>query len=137
MKVIVILLSLMGLACAQDPKECFCGMFVSVNMAELEVHRLPAIDLDSCDDQGDCKIGCIREWEYVFNNGGLNFVAPGHNRTIGEESCRTLAFQHQHPNLAPHEVYGYYNVCQGPWVYDGETSREPLCCVEGVYPGQC
>ncbi|XP_063591239.1 uncharacterized protein LOC134768363 [Penaeus indicus] len=135
MKLFVAVLSLAALTWAQDKPECLCGAFISTANAEYEVHRLPPIDTNDCDDEKLCAVVCAAEWDKFTANGDLDHVMEN-GVTVGQEACRAMA-AHGHPNLGPHDVYAYYNICHGPWIFDGETSQQPLCCVDGTYPGNC
>merc|ERR1712002_402729 len=116
---------------------CDCGMFVTVSMAEYEVYHLPRFDLESCDDEMDCKMGCVDEWEYIFDNGGLHYVEENKTMSIGDKCCIELAVDFDTDYFKPHEVYAYYKVCDGTWKYDGYTGLDYLCCYHGYYPGDC
>lgn len=52
---------------AQDRKECHCGAFISTANGEYEVHRLPPIDTNDCDDEKLCAVLCAAEvgWQYI------------------------------------------------------------------------
>merc|ERR1712212_943439 len=55
MKFLVVLLSLAALTWAQeDRKLCHCGAFVTMQHSEYEVHRLPAIEVESCEEEKEC-----------------------------------------------------------------------------------
>merc|ERR1712198_555331 len=134
MKFLVVLLSLAALTWAQDyRKECQCGAFVTVPQGEYLVHGLEPINIGSCDEATKCAAHCALEWRNVSDNGDLDHVMDNGD-TVGKEACRAMN-EHGHPNLGPHYVFAYYNVCGGPWVFDGEVSQQELCCREGVY--QC
>ncbi|KAK7021829.1 hypothetical protein SK128_011657 [Halocaridina rubra] len=137
MKVLVFL-SLVALAWGQEFL-CHCGMFISTETAELEVHRLPPFDIADCDSGGyaACALHCIAEWEYIFNNGGLDMENPLTGVTMGQESCNNLVNWHSMPNLDPTNVHNNYMLCGGPWVWDGEVSKDKLCCNDGVFPNNC
>ncbi|XP_042861033.1 uncharacterized protein LOC122246502 [Penaeus japonicus] len=132
---LLVLLSLAAFAWAQDRPECMCGAFISTNNAEYEIHRLPPIDTDNCQEEKKCAILCAAEWVRLTDDGNLDYVMDN-GVTVGQESCRAMA-AHGHPNLPPHDVYAYYNICHGPWMFDGKTSQQQLCCVDGTYPGDC
>merc|ERR1712168_56812 len=135
MKLLVVL-ALAALACAQDEKrQCHCGAFVSMNNMELEVHRLPPIHVEDCDAAKECGKMCALEWIKFTDDGNLNHELEN-GLTVGGEMCRAMK-NHDHPNLAPHSVYAYSMLCQGPWIFDGEVSQQMLCCKDGHYPGHC
>lgn len=52
---------------AQDRPECLCGAFISTVNGEYEVHRLPPIDTNDCDDEKLCAVLCAAEvgWLYI------------------------------------------------------------------------
>ncbi|KAK7021830.1 hypothetical protein SK128_011658 [Halocaridina rubra] len=155
MKVLVFL-SLVALAWGQEFL-CHCGMFISTETAELEVHGLPPFNVD-CDIGGyaACGLYCMGEAIYVtpeiplnsnflltvgihliFNNGGLDMENPLTGVTMGQESCNNLVNWHSMPNLDPTNVHNNYMLCGGPWEWDGEESKDKLCCNDGVFPNNC
>ncbi|KAK7071451.1 hypothetical protein SK128_012099 [Halocaridina rubra] len=135
---VLIFLSLLALAWAQE-NNCHCAMFISTGFAELIVHRLPPTTVADCDieSNGPCAAFCIAEWEYIFANGGLHFVNQVTGDTIGQESCQVLDKDYGMTNLQATKVHNNYQVCEGPWIWDGEISRGNLCCVDGNFPGSC
>ncbi|KAK7078601.1 hypothetical protein SK128_012098 [Halocaridina rubra] len=137
MKVLV-LLSLLALAWGQE-NNCHCGMFISTGSAELIVHRLPPTTVENCEieSNGPCALFCLLEWERIFSNGGLLMVNPETGDTLGQESCRNIAADYGMNNLQPTPVHNNYQVCEGPWIWDGEVSQDNLCCVDGSYPDGC
>ncbi|KAK7080008.1 hypothetical protein SK128_027676 [Halocaridina rubra] len=137
MKIALLLLSLVALVWSQGNNECHCGMFITVEAGELEVHRLPPINLNDCSEANECMLKCLEEWRFVYDNGGLDFQRPSSNLTFGEESCRTLENRFNMPDLDPTPVYNYYKICENPWMWDGAVSEDDLCCVSGQYPGHC
>ncbi|KAK7080007.1 hypothetical protein SK128_027675 [Halocaridina rubra] len=137
MKFVLLLLALVALVRGQDRVECHCGMFITVAFGEIEVHRLPAFDLEDCSEGNECLLKCLSEWQFVYDNGGMNYQRPSSNYTYGEESCKSLANEYSMPNLDPTPVYNYYKLCTDPWMYDGAVSKDDLCCVDGSFPGQC
>ncbi|KAK4311845.1 hypothetical protein Pmani_016680 [Petrolisthes manimaculis] len=131
MKAIIILLSLVGLVCGQDRPECRCAAFVTVQEGELDVLNFPPIDLNDCTEETVCATACVKEWNQLTNGGDLHTLMPD-DVSVGQHMCDRLAAV-GHTNYNNRQVYLYYNLCNGPWIYDGETFVDNLCCTDGSY----
>ncbi|XP_069188498.1 uncharacterized protein [Procambarus clarkii] len=134
MKFILILFSIFVYVRTQDAPVCHCGVFLYLPDEELVVDTVPQIDIDSCEDQAQCSILCAEEWAFYSNNGDLDTEEV--DTTFGQAFCNTLNVD-GYPDLDPQAVYLYISVCDGPKIENGLASSQKLCCVSGVYPGNC
>ena len=55
------ILSFISFFRGQAMPECRCGFFVTLFTWEVEIHRLPAINLVGCDDVDGCVLACKTE----------------------------------------------------------------------------
>nr|XP_045605185.1 uncharacterized protein LOC123762617 [Procambarus clarkii] len=131
MKCLLVLLSLAALTRAQEFPACLCGAFITLMEEEIEVFRLPPIEVADCDATTDCRARCIDEWTTITEDGDLDYTWLD-GVTIGQHMCDSL-HDNDHSDVGPHEVYLYYNICLGPWIYTGQTSRNTLCCSSSNY----
>jgi len=126
----LLLLSFLALANA-SLNTCRCGMFITVGTVEYEVHELPPVENVDCDDKSICKKTCRAEFEKLTGGGDMNFELPS-GYSVGQELCIAMS-NHQIHNCRDETVYGYYDLCDTLWQFDGETSSNELCCREGHY----
>ncbi|XP_050721096.1 uncharacterized protein LOC127000966 [Eriocheir sinensis] len=110
----------------QGGPECRCGAFVSTHTGEEEVVQFPPINLDDCTQDVQCAELCLAEWEEATNGGDL-CNPTGDGDTIADDMCASLA-EKGVDRLQPHTVYLYYNLCEGPWQWDGVQSQQELEC---------
>lgn len=136
MKALLILLFLAPLALGQEAV-CQCGAFVSHRDGELEVLQFPPQELESCEEVERCSNLCEAEWRSITGGGDLcHELENGH--TVGQQMCQRLSNHLGYDNLQPHDVYLYYNVCHGPWLYDEHVSKQQLECHNGhLAPDVC
>ncbi|KAG7159119.1 uncharacterized protein LOC121877807 [Homarus americanus] len=131
MKFLVILLSYIALAWAQDEAECKCGAFVAESTDVREVVNLPDVEVKNCHDDEDCVSGCHAQWDELTNNGDLDTILDN-GVSAGQTLCNALA-EDGDLDFGPKEVYAYSSLCGGPWLTDGPASRHPLLCKDGRY----
>ncbi|KAK3865567.1 hypothetical protein Pcinc_028833 [Petrolisthes cinctipes] len=74
----------------QDPPECGCAAFVTVQEGELDVLNFPPIDLNDCTEETVCSTGCIEEWDRITNGGDLHTLMPD-DMSVGQHMCDRLA----------------------------------------------
>ncbi|XP_050727818.1 uncharacterized protein LOC127004300 [Eriocheir sinensis] len=134
MKSLLVLPFLVTLAFGQEAV-CRCGAFVSTSEAEVEVLKFPNIQLADCTQTNYCAQTCKAEWERITNDGDLCSVKPDGD-TVAQRMCNNLADLGKE-NLQPHSVYLYYNVCGGPWLFDGQISRQELECRNTLAVVEC
>ncbi|KAG7161611.1 uncharacterized protein LOC121874829 [Homarus americanus] len=134
MKCFLVLLSLCALAWGQEEHLCGCGAFANTPEGEIMIDELPPIEIANCEEGNRCQLVCSEEWLKYTNDGDLNLLVG--NITLGQEMCdglERLGFN----DFAPQEITLYYNVCEGPWETNGLATDDDLCCVNGVFPGEC
>merc|ERR1719244_1690232 len=66
----------------------------------------------------------------ISDNGDLDHELPN-GYTVGQELCIGLNNGHGIDNCFREPVYVYSNTCDGPWIWDGLTTLQELCCHEG------
>merc|ERR1712002_160647 len=134
MKVLALLLATLALASAmatKDSPNCWCGAFIELPDDIHKVWRLESAFLDSCDMVDEFKAICASEFDIFTGGGDLGYVLES-GYTVGQELCLYMA-QHQGVhNIMNAYVYGYANMCNGPWIYDGVSTTGKLCCKEGA-----
>merc|ERR1719334_3131573 len=134
----VVLIALVALVGAQHPTHpteppppsCNCGAFISLDHAEYEIHRLPPFPTLDCDETKACALKCADEAKKVADE-GMDFELEN-GYTLGQELC-IGANHHGMDHVDREPVYVYSNTCDGPWIWDGVTSLEELCCQDGHY----
>ncbi|XP_042239519.1 uncharacterized protein LOC121877729 [Homarus americanus] len=131
MKSFLVLLCFVALAWSQERPECWCGAFVTLRDLEFEVLHLPPIDVDGCEDFIDCHHRCTAEWTFILDDGDLDHELID-GKTAGQHMCDNLV-EEGTKDLPPHQVYLYYQLCSTPWLFDGQTSQNSLCCLNGTY----
>merc|ERR1719334_1819031 len=104
---------IVAVSAQDDGPECECGMFITNYGAELEVHRLPPLDIDNCDKFEKCKKMCAEEYRGFTNDGDLNYVL-GNGLTVGQEICLRAYVDHGVEIIHWETVYGYARHCNGP-----------------------
>ncbi|XP_066971877.1 uncharacterized protein [Macrobrachium rosenbergii] len=130
MKLALVLLALVVAVSAQKEPWCRCGAFITYDDDEAMVYEAPEITIDSCqDDAKECKTSCVTELKQLSNDGDMWYKLPS-NKTVGQYICETLTGLH-YDFVHNHIVYGYYEVCGGPWEYTGVASQGMLCCDDG------
>merc|ERR1712033_147487 len=87
--------------------------------------------MDGCDTHDECLERCADEVNEYTNNGDLDSPFPG-GFTVGQELCLSAA-EHGHTYAHFESVYGYANVCDGPWDYTGVQMQGMICCYDGHY----
>merc|ERR1712133_3947 len=133
MKLFVVALLVAAAGPAKDSPNCWCGGFLELDDEIHRVWRLEAAYLDSCDATDDCKAVCAAEFDASTGGGDLNFVM-NNGYSVGQYICLTIAEEHELFHVHHARVYGYANMCNGPWVYDGaSTTGDLLCCRDGIY----
>merc|ERR1712142_455949 len=133
MKVLLLLASVVALAWAgQDSPNCWCGMFIQERDDAHRVYALESGFFDSCDELDACKQLCASEFNNATGGGDLNFE-QSNGYSIGQEICLYMSQHNGVTDIKEAVVYGYANLCNGPWVYDGESSINRLCCYQGFY----
>ncbi|XP_064096410.1 uncharacterized protein LOC135208217 [Macrobrachium nipponense] len=130
MKLAFVLLALVAAVCGQQEPWCRCGAFITFDDDEAMVYEMPEVTIDSCENHKQCKNSCTKEMNNYSHYGDLWAMTPL-NKTVGQAICETLTglsydFVHNH------YVYGYYEVCGGPWEYTGIASKGMLCCNDGL-----
>ncbi|XP_042216352.1 uncharacterized protein LOC121862285 [Homarus americanus] len=115
-----------------DLHNCWCGMFIELDEEVHMVYSLDSATVNSCDDVSTCKTTCASEFNTYTAGGDLNHVL-GDGYSVGQEICLRMVERHGIHNIYHATVYGYGNVCNGPWVYDGVSSINSLCCHKGFY----
>ncbi|XP_068234452.1 uncharacterized protein [Palaemon carinicauda] len=130
MKLAIVLLALVAAVSAQQNEAwCRCGAFITSDDVETMVYEFPEIPLTSCEEHNKCKNKCVTEINEFSHYGDMWEITP-EGKTVGQFICETLTglsydFVHNH------YVYGYYEVCGGPWEYTGQASTNMLCCDDG------
>merc|ERR1712002_116334 len=121
----ILLLGIVASVYGQAFPECRCGFFVTFFTTEIEIHRLPAINLASCDEVDECVVACRAEADKLSGHGDLHYeLSNGYS--VGQELCiGALTFFMPQVNDI---VHGYANVCHGPWMYTGFSCKQKLCC---------
>merc|ERR1712002_131334 len=130
-----VLLSLLGLALAspaRDSPNCWCGAFIEESDSVHQVFHLESAFLSDCSAIADCKAICAYEFNQFTSGGDLDHVL-GNGYTVGQEICLHMLEHDEKPDVTNAIVYGYANLCNGPWVYDGVSSTSRLCCRGGFY----
>ncbi|CAL4128111.1 unnamed protein product [Meganyctiphanes norvegica] len=98
---------------------CNCGAFLTTEFGDILIVSLPTTDVDSCDNPQKCIKNCQNELE----GGDLFAISSDGERTNGQVACDAW----QKP-IHNQYIYGYYELCGGPWEYTGEHSQQMLCC---------
>ncbi|KAG0725085.1 hypothetical protein GWK47_039271 [Chionoecetes opilio] len=109
--------------------ECQCGAFVSLPDSEQEVLAFPSIGVDSCSEILACSVHSKYEWEALTSDGDLCRHTPD-GSTVGQVMCENLE-KKGIENIGPHPVFLYYRVCEGPWGFDYQSSKQDLVCKNG------
>ncbi|CAL4104471.1 unnamed protein product [Meganyctiphanes norvegica] len=134
---VAVLISFVALVGAQQSPAthtCKCGAYITLDNVEYEIFILhvPTFDALSCYDTKECKQSCDAEWKRMTDDGDLKHeLANGY--TVGEELCTGLKHGHGILFCNKKPVYVYSNTCDGPWIWNGVTSAEELCCHDGRY----
>nr|XP_027227466.1 uncharacterized protein LOC113819428 [Penaeus vannamei] len=128
MKNTVLALAVLGVAyvSAQTEPWCRCALFVSGGHAEYMVSELPEVEINDCESHDQCKYRCRREFNDMTNE--MDLWSTVNNATVGSYLCQNL--EHSIHNKY---VYGYYEMCGGPWEYSGLVSQQMLCCYKGEH----
>ncbi|KAG0710738.1 hypothetical protein GWK47_022208 [Chionoecetes opilio] len=134
MKTFLVLSCLIALAYGVK-NECHCGAFVSLPDSEQEVLAFPPIELDSCEEILECSIRCIYEWEVITLDGDLCHQTPD-GSTVGQKMCDNLEEKGM-SNAGPYVVFLYFRMCEGPWGFDGQSSKQRLECRNGNMVIEC
>merc|ERR1712002_732195 len=137
MKVLALLLATVALASAmatKDSPNCWCGAFIELPDDIHKVWRLESAFLDTCDMVEECKQICASEFDKFTGGGDLDHVLDS-GMTVGQELCLYMATHEHLDTTTDAYVYGYANMCNGPWIYDGVSTTAKLCCQDGMnYP---
>ncbi|XP_068234034.1 uncharacterized protein [Palaemon carinicauda] len=129
MKLAIVLLALAAVGSAED-SFCRCGAFITYSDDQAMVYLAPELPIDSCEDDAQlCRDSCSKELKDMSHGGDMWHVAPS-GKTVGQHICETLTGLH-YDFVHNHVVYGYYEVCGGPWQYTGVSSKGMLCCDDG------
>ncbi|XP_071537240.1 uncharacterized protein [Panulirus ornatus] len=133
MKTIGLLLLAIALVWAEDDRpNCSCGMYIQKDDIIRRVYRLDPFQVDNCDAWDVCKTSCANEFSNSTGGGDLNYeLSNGYS--VGQEICIALVQHHGEHNVHNAIVYGYANLCNGPWVYDGVSTINSLCCQDGFF----
>ncbi|XP_069987035.1 uncharacterized protein [Penaeus vannamei] len=132
MKVLLLAFALVASVSAQTEPFCRCAAFVTYKNSEVMVYEAPKVIIDSCqDDAEQCKEACVTELNTLSNNGDL-WLLQESGVTVGQTICSRLA-DHFVFWISNHRVYGYYEVCGGPWEYTEFASQQLLCCEGGKH----
>ncbi|XP_042882676.1 uncharacterized protein LOC122259798 [Penaeus japonicus] len=132
MKVLLLVFALVAAVSGQTEPWCRCAAFVTYEYTEMMVYEAPDIIIDSCqDDANQCKDACANELNTLSGNGDL-WLLQESGVTIGQTICTALA-DHFLFWVVNHRVYGYFEVCGGPWEYSGVASQQLLCCDGGKH----
>ncbi|CAL4134155.1 unnamed protein product [Meganyctiphanes norvegica] len=133
MKFLVVATALLALASGQTPspnkKECHCGVFISTQTGEIEIHRMKAIDLESCDEMDVCLAGCSEMWANRAGGGDLD-AELDNGKTLGTELCHG-ADNLEHPEVHHAIPMVYARTCDGGWTPTGDQASDYLCCHKG------
>ncbi|XP_069188501.1 uncharacterized protein [Procambarus clarkii] len=136
MKCLLVLLSLAALAWSQEESECNCEVVLKLPTNEIiSVDDLPVNVVIGCDDHSGCMKTCREEWDSLTNGGDMHYVQEN-GRLLGQNLCDIVAAQGI-TNLEPQKLHMVYNLCNSEWQEEGIASQDLLCCVDGVYPGDC
>ncbi|XP_068234028.1 uncharacterized protein [Palaemon carinicauda] len=132
MKIAIVLLALVAAACAAQNGEawCRCGAFLTYRDTQALAYELPEITIDYCDQHNRCKNECITAIDEFSHYGDLWAMTP-EGKTVGQLICENLTGI-DWTGVHNHRVYGYYEVCGGPWEYTGQASPDMLCCSENL-----
>merc|ERR1712243_120261 len=132
MKILVAATALIALTSAQHPTEpphngnCHCGVFISTEDAELEIHHMHAdADIEAC------IASCTEEWINDFGNGDLNAELEN-GEILGQELCHGAQGAH-HPNVEHAIPMVYARMCDGGWTPTGDQASDYLCCDGGHF----
>ncbi|KAK4312640.1 hypothetical protein Pmani_015981 [Petrolisthes manimaculis] len=131
MKSLLILLFVIALTRSQDEPECNCRGYIHVAEGELDVLDFPSNTASSCSAGFECAGFCGGEWTLLTNDGDLNHIMLD-GITVGQHMC-TKAASSGYNEINSENVYLNWNLCDGPWYFDGQISRQPLCCTSGSY----
>ncbi|CAL4166409.1 unnamed protein product [Meganyctiphanes norvegica] len=100
---------------------CNCGAFMTTDIGDILIVELPALEAKNCDDHKGCSRACVEE---VGSGGDLfAMAADGTDRTNGQALCDEMG-----KPIDNKLIYGYYELCGGPWEYTGVSSEQALCC---------
>ncbi|XP_037788426.1 uncharacterized protein LOC119583799 [Penaeus monodon] len=132
MKVLLLVFAIVAAVSAQTEPRCRCAAFITFEFDEMMVYEAPEIAIDSCqDDAGQCKTACLTELNTLSNNGDL-WLVQENGVTVGQSICSFLA-NYNINWIVNHRVYGYFEVCGGPWEYAEFASQQLLCCDAGEH----
>ncbi|KAK4309319.1 hypothetical protein Pmani_019044 [Petrolisthes manimaculis] len=109
---------------------CKCDATVELEEGEIDVLILPVANLSDCSQNIACAGYCKETWTLATNGGDLTFVMQN-GVTVGQQMCNELN-DYGAPTIGPHTAYVYYNLCSGPWIYDGMSTMQDLCCQDAV-----
>ncbi|XP_063884426.1 uncharacterized protein LOC135113212 [Scylla paramamosain] len=107
---------------------CDCGAFVSLPDSELEVMAFPSREMEDCRDVLWCLDFCKFEWEVLTLDGDLCIHTA--NGTVGQVMCDNLSDKNMN-HLEPRFVHLFARMCNGPWGFDSQTSKQKLECRGG------
>ncbi|ROT84648.1 hypothetical protein C7M84_022160 [Penaeus vannamei] len=110
-------------AAAQDPANCRCGAFITLDSVEKMLYELPPLDMGSCDQHNKCRDRCFKEFEELSGGGDLNYITSDGVTPVGQILC-TASGKPVHNEY----VYAYSELCDGPWEWTGDQTMQPLCC---------
>ncbi|CAL4069017.1 unnamed protein product [Meganyctiphanes norvegica] len=132
MKLLVVAVALLATVSGQTPPahmECHCGVFISVQDGEIEIHRMKPIHLESCDDVEECTAGCSEEWANGAGGGDLD-AELANGQTLGHELCHGANELH-HSEVHHAIPMVYSRTCDGGWTQTGDQASDYLCCHQG------
>ncbi|CAL4159610.1 unnamed protein product [Meganyctiphanes norvegica] len=131
MKVLVLAAALLAVTSGQTQpaEECHCGVFISVQDGEIEIHRMKPIDTGSCDAVDECTAGCSEEWANAAGGGDLD-AELDNGQTLGHELCHGANELH-HSEVHHAVPMVYARACDGGWIATGDQASDYLCCHEG------
>ncbi|CAL4113365.1 unnamed protein product [Meganyctiphanes norvegica] len=105
---------------AEGAASCRCGAFITTEEGDILIYALPTTDVETCDDVNECSRACVEE---VGDGGDLFGISSDGERTNGQVLCDELA-----KPIENQYIYGYYEICGGPWEYTDVHSGDMLCC---------
>ncbi|MFM9394546.1 hypothetical protein, partial [Bacillus velezensis] len=120
---LLVLALVVAVAAAQDPANCRCGAFITLDGGEKLLYELPALDMGGCDQNHKCQNRCFKEFEELSGGGDLNFITSDGVTPVGQILCTAVGEPVQNEY-----VYAYSEICDGPWEWTGDQTMQPLCC---------
>jgi len=109
---------------------CRCAAFATYSDSQKMVWEGDEVSATTCDSSvNECRDACAAQINAGSNNGDLWYVTEV-GTTVGQQICESLvALDSQY--VHNHRIYGYFQLCGGPWEYAGVASQQSLCCTNG------